>query len=184
MELRAPDPPLSDGDIRLVPVGPRHVPGLASVARLPEVIANTYVPSDAPADFAERWVETYEQAWLDRSRAGFGIEDGSGAFLGLAGFVAPDLTARQAEAGYILAPAARGRGVATRALGLLAGWGFGTLGLQRIELRINDGNASSEGVARRSGFRRDGVLRSVYFKEERRVDLGVWSRLPTDPPPA
>ena len=39
-----------------------------------------------------------------------------------------------AAAGYWLAPAARGRGVATGAVRLLARWAFAELGLARLEL--------------------------------------------------
>jgi RimJ/RimL family protein N-acetyltransferase len=93
-----------------------------------------------------------------------------------------DLPAGEAEIGYAVHPAARGRGVAGRALGLLTGWGLGGLGLERIELRIAVTNPASERVAARGGYTREGVLRCVHFKEGRRLDLGVWSRLRSDPP--
>ena len=34
----------------------------------------------------------------------------------------------------------------------------------------------------RAGYRREGVLRSVHFKEGRRIDLGIWSLLRSDEP--
>jgi RimJ/RimL family protein N-acetyltransferase len=70
--------------------------------------------------------------------------------------------------------------VATRALRLLTQWGFEDLALVRVELRIDVVNTASEIVAARAGYAREGVLRSMYFKEGLRVDLGVWSRLATD----
>jgi RimJ/RimL family protein N-acetyltransferase len=65
-------------------------------------------------------------------------------------------------------------------LGLIGEWGFGTLGLERIELRIDVENIASERVAERAGFTREGVLRSVAFKEGLRADVAVWSRLRSD----
>jgi len=77
----------------------------------------------------------------------------------------------------MVAPAARGRGVAPRAVELLTCWGFDELHLIRLELRIDVQNPSSERVAERAGYQRDGVLRNVHLKEGHRGDLAVWSRL-------
>ena len=70
--------------------------------------------------------------------------------------------------------------MATRAVRLLTDWGFGELGLERIELWIDVANPASEAVAERVGYRREGVLRSYWFKEDLRRDFGIWSRLRGD----
>jgi RimJ/RimL family protein N-acetyltransferase len=179
-----PDPPLADDLIRLEPIGPEHADEMDELARDDDVRRFTYVPSAPPAGFGRRWADVYERAWADGSRAGFairGVDDG--AFLGLGMFVSIDLEKRQGEIGYVVAPAARGRGAATRCLRLLAQWGLDELELERVELRIDVENAASARVAERAGFTRDGVLRSVSFKEGLRCDLGVWSRLRADPAP-
>jgi RimJ/RimL family protein N-acetyltransferase len=49
-------------------------------------------------------------------------------------------------------------------------------------LEIDIANPASERVAERSGYRLEGVRRSAHFKEGRRADVGVWSRLRDDPP--
>jgi RimJ/RimL family protein N-acetyltransferase len=103
-----------------------------------------------------------------------------GAFLGFAAIVQLELDARQGELGYMVAPAARGRGVSVRAVDLLTRWAFDDLGLERLELRIDVANTASERVAERAGYRRDGVLRNAHFKEGLRTDTGIWSRLRTD----
>jgi RimJ/RimL family protein N-acetyltransferase len=56
---------------------------------------------------------------------------------------------------YWLAPAARGRGVATRAVRLMAEWSFATLGLRELRLSARVDNQPSRAVAERAGFRRD-----------------------------
>ena len=66
----------------------------------------------------------------------------------------------QAEVGYWLFPAARGRGVATRTARFLAEHAF-SLGFERIEARVFDDNPESERVLVRAGFTREGVLRSL-----------------------
>jgi RimJ/RimL family protein N-acetyltransferase len=60
----------------------------------------------------------------------------------------------------MLVPMARGRGVMTRSVGLLAGWGLHGLGLARIEILTHAHNHRSVAVAQRAGFRREGLLRS------------------------
>ena len=54
------------------------------------------------------------------------------------------------------------------------------MGLQRVELRIDADNVGSIAVAKRSGYIYEGTLRSVHFKEGRRSDTIVYSRLPED----
>ena len=79
-----------------------------------------------------------------------------------------------------MAPAARGRGVGTKALRLLTEWAFGERGLLRLELMISIDNQASKIVAERAGYVREGVLRSLYVKEGVREDHELWSCLPSD----
>jgi RimJ/RimL family protein N-acetyltransferase len=93
-----------------------------------------------------------------------------------------DLHERRASVGYWLAPAHRGRGIATRATRLMARWGFSELGVGRIELTCGPDNRASQRVAERVGFAREGVLRShIAFKGGRR-DSVIYSLLPADLP--
>jgi RimJ/RimL family protein N-acetyltransferase len=89
--------------------------------------------------------------------------------------------ARRAAVGCWLAPHARGRGIATRAVRLLARWAFDDLGIARLQITCGPDNLASQRVAERAGFTREGVLRSHYpFKGGRR-DTVVFSLLPGDP---
>jgi RimJ/RimL family protein N-acetyltransferase len=92
-----------------------------------------------------------------------------------------DRETRTAELGYVVAPEARGRGVATEALRRLTAWAFEELEMIRLELLISVDNTVSKKVAERCGYVREGVLRSAYFKQGRREDTEIWSRLATDP---
>jgi RimJ/RimL family protein N-acetyltransferase len=171
----------SDGTIRLEPLAPRHLEGLAELGRDVDVQRFTYVPTPWVDGFERAWLERYQQGHEDGTRAGFAIVDeASGSFLGLAALVDLDREGRQAEAGYIVAPQARGRGIAARAVRLLTDWALNELGLERVELRITADNTPSIRVAERSGFVREGLLRSVHFKQELRADLVVYSRLARD----
>ncbi len=182
--LAVPDPPLADDSIRLEPlVDDRFVGGFAGLVADPDVVRFTRVPARAPAGFAETWVRRYVDGWAAGDRAGFAIVSEDGEFLGMAGLVALDLDANEGEIGYMVAPAARGRGVAGRALRLVTDWALDALRLARVELRIDVENESSLRVAERAGYVREGVFRSVHLKQGLRSDQAVYALLPGDPRP-
>jgi RimJ/RimL family protein N-acetyltransferase len=153
---------------------------LAELGRDPDVQRFTYVPSPWPERYERTWLDGYVQA-PEGARAAFAVVDETtGEFVGFAALVTIDQEGREAEAGYIVSPQARGRGVAARALRLLTDWALNELALERVELRITPENLGSIRVAERCGYVREGVLRSVHFKQGERSDLVVYSRLPTD----
>ena len=78
------------------------------------------------------------------------------------------------------APAARGRGVITRALGLVARWAFDDLGIERLQLTTHVDNPASQRVAEKCGFQREGLLRKYGLQRGERVDLVMFARLPGD----
>ena len=81
---------------------------------------------------------------------------------------------------YWLAADARGKGYATAAVRLLSRWAFETLGLERLELCAHPDNTTSQRVAERAGFMREGVLRSVMTVKGTRWDVVLFSLLPDD----
>jgi ribosomal-protein-alanine N-acetyltransferase len=87
---------------------------------------------------------------------------------------------RRGTIGYWLLPQARGQGLATRAVDLLAPWAFHELRLARLGLLAQPTNRSSRRVAERCGFRREGLLRSYAEIDGQRVDLVCFSLLPSD----
>jgi RimJ/RimL family protein N-acetyltransferase len=170
--------------VNLVRFTGAHVPALVEMTGDRDVQRHTRTPIPVPTDFGASWLARYEQGRRHGTREAFAIVDSdSQAFLGIA--VAPriDRNAKEAELGYVVAPAARGRGVATEALRLLTEWAFAELGAMRLELLIGVENEASKRVAARCGYVKEGVLRSLYFKQDLREDTEIWSRLPSDPDP-
>ena len=183
--LPYPLPPLSDRAIDLVPLMPADADDLIKLAADPAIDAFTPLPSDANADYIARMLERCDRGWREGSGAFFSIRDStSHAFVGYGAAIRLQLAACQGELGYMVAPHARGRGVATRTVKLLTDWCFQELGLIRLELRINTHNEASVKVAVANGYRLEGVLRCVHLKRDQRVELGIWSRLRNDPEPA
>jgi RimJ/RimL family protein N-acetyltransferase len=173
----------TDGDIRLEPLTNAHLPGIVELVGDADVIRFTRIPDPVPAGWVDAWIRRYEDGRADGTRDCFAIVDRDGAFLGFAAAPEIDAGARTAELGYVVAPPARGRGVATRALELLTRWAFDDAGILRAELLISTENVASKRVAEKDGYRYEGTLRSVHFKGDLREDTEIWSRLPSDPAP-
>ena len=62
-----------------------------------------------------------------------------------------------AAIGYFLLPAARGRGLATRAVRLICDWLVAERGVTTLRLYTDPANIASQRVAERSGFTRIGI---------------------------
>ncbi len=85
----------------------------------------------------------------------------------LLGSISLDLyPARQAgEIGYWMTPEVRRQGVAEAAVRLVVYWGFQVVGLERLEIMTYPGNAASQALALKAGFRREGLLRGYLPAE-------------------
>jgi ribosomal-protein-alanine N-acetyltransferase len=81
--------------------------------------------------------------------------------------------------GYWVAPAARGRGLARRAVRLATRWAL-LQGVVRVEAWVEPENERSQHVLRAAGFRCEGVLRSFLAFEARRADAVVFSCVASD----
>jgi RimJ/RimL family protein N-acetyltransferase len=103
-----------------------------------------------------------------------------GRLLGAVGLIIDRHDAARAEVGYWVAPWARGRGVAGRALALISRWALGPLGLARLDLHASVANAASMRVAERCGYVREGTLRKAWFRGPAREDLALYSLLVED----
>jgi RimJ/RimL family protein N-acetyltransferase len=168
--------------VRLEPLAEEHLDAVTAMLGDADVLRFTWVPDPPPDGFAQQWLERYEAGRRDGTREAFAAFDGDGAFLGLALAPEIDRAAAEVELGYMVAPAARGRGAATAMLRALTDWAFGA-GALRARLVIDADNAASQRVAERAGYVREGVMRSIAFKGGARIDAELWSRLPRDPAP-
>jgi RimJ/RimL family protein N-acetyltransferase len=181
--LAYPDPPLADAVVALRPWREDDVPERImafadpSVLRFSWPLARSYTVPDARAYLAGR-----EQERLDGEALSFAfVAPGDDtAVLGGGSLYDVDLDRGCAAVGYWLAPAARGRGVATHATRLMAGWAFARLRTMRLELTCAPENIASAAVAARCGFTREGVLRSHLPFQGGRRDSVMFSLLPDE----
>jgi len=188
--------------------GPDIAPG--SLARLhqPTLIADRLVlrpwqSSDVPAlveayaepriqrwhvrtmtdEEAHEWVDSWSRRWTAETGCGWAIADGS-HLLGQIGLRRLNLWDGVGEVSYWVAPAARGRRVATRALCTLSTWVFGELQLHRLEVAHSTLNPASCRVALNAGYQLEGTKRGAGLHNDGWHDMHLHARLADDEPPS
>jgi RimJ/RimL family protein N-acetyltransferase len=83
---------------------------------------------------------------------------------------------RVAEIGYVVDAAARGRGIAPRAVDAVSRWAFERLDVSRLEARTYLDNPASHKVASRAGFTEEGIERRSVYVLGGPQDCIVWVR--------
>ncbi len=157
--LSPPTEPLTDGVVTLRLWTPADaLERSAALGYDPEAIRWTDLPDDYSVDEAAHDIRHAYELQEAGERLAFAITDQTGAIIGAIDLMLAPY--ERAELGYIVAPAARKQGNATRAVRLLTTWALSTKLVERVELPVPVGNAASRGVALRAGFQAEGTLRS------------------------
>jgi RimJ/RimL family protein N-acetyltransferase len=159
--LAHPAPPLADDVVRLRPWRETDVPAVVAAFADPLTLrfswpfTSRYGEADARRALAEE-----EHARMRGTELAFALVEPAdeSAVLGGASLYEVERPSRAAAIGYWLTPGARGRGVATHAVELIAGWAFGELGIERLQITCDPSNHGSRHVAERAGFRLERVL--------------------------
>jgi RimJ/RimL family protein N-acetyltransferase len=179
----APDPPLTDGTLLLRLPREADAPAIAAACSDPEIARWIPVPVPYRLEDARSFVAFTAEGWSSGREPTFVIADAADrAILGTLALHRRTDEPGKAAVGYWLAPGARGRGAATRAVRLVVGWAFDIEpGLVRMELLTLVGNEASGRVALRAGFTREGILRRFLPFRGELVDAVMFARLRDDP---
>jgi RimJ/RimL family protein N-acetyltransferase len=178
---RLPDLPegrLTDGVVTLRPLAPGDIEHVYHLVHLPEVAATSF--GDTSRESLEIKCARVASHWLAGDRADMVISDAAtGTFAGDIGFwyLSPGL--REGMIGYSLLPEFRGRGLATRAVNLIARWTFDQVGVARLVAGTAPENEGSQRVLQRAGFVREAYMRGrLPGPDGGRLDDIQWLRLP------
>jgi RimJ/RimL family protein N-acetyltransferase len=179
MPLTVPD--LRDDLIVLRPAAMDDVDAITAACQDPEIPRFTRVPSPYGREQGIEYVQGVERGWAEGTHGILSIRDASDdGLLGSIGVMRLDEQPGTAEIGYWVAGEARGRGIATRAVRLVARWAIVDLGVERLELMTSVDNVVSQAVAARAGFTREGLLRSFATHGCGRIDVAMFSLVPAD----
>lgn len=172
-------PVLGDGALRLRPMADSDAPRIAEAAtdeRTQEWLALLFpLPYDEDAA-RRRVIEAASERLATGKAVAWAVTDGDDL---MSAWVALfDIQPGQAaELGYWAHPAARGRGLVTRAVPLVARHAKETLGLERLRAMISPGNDASVQVVLANGFERTGTLRGATTLRGESSDLEIYDRL-------
>jgi RimJ/RimL family protein N-acetyltransferase len=155
---------LTDDVITLRPPDRGDLDALYVACQDPEIARWTSVPAPYHREDAVAYLDRVDaEEAAGKWRAFFAV-DGE-ALLGSFALLELHRGDGYGEIGYWVAKAARGKGVASRAVTLLRDWAVAELGLTLLELLIHEDNTMSRRVAERTGFLDTGERRSAPRQE-------------------
>jgi RimJ/RimL family protein N-acetyltransferase len=177
--LAHPAPPLADDVVRLRPWREADVPAVVAAFRDPLThrfswpFTSRYGEADARRALADQ-----EHARMRGVELAFALVEPEAESELLGGASLYDVERRRGRAavGYWLAPGARGRGVATHAVELLADWAFADLCLERLQITCDPDNRGSRAVAERCGFTFERVLPAHFPYKGALRDTALYTR--------
>ncbi|HEU0243989.1 MAG TPA: GNAT family N-acetyltransferase [Candidatus Limnocylindrales bacterium] len=175
-----PGTTLTVDELRLRPWRPGDAEAVLAACQDPEIARWVTIPQPfLPAD-AEAVIRDSQTMWRTGTGAAFAIVDAAtDQLLGAVTRFGPD--GHQATFGLWLTPDARGRGVGSRALRLVADWTFATTEAIRLDAFIMVGNEASDRMVLRAGFQREGILRAWDLHHGGvPVDCTVYARIRGD----
>lgn len=163
----------------LRPLEPLDTEAVFLACQDPDIQRWTTIPSPYERQHAEYFLEQVVPEGLrSRTMFHFAVEPRSGGPL-LASVNVHNHTGTW-EVGYWTVKEHRGHGYATEAVGAIARWAFGALGVQRLEWRAEAGNEGSRTVAEKAGFVFEGVLRAALMTRDTVRDVWIGALLPSD----
>jgi RimJ/RimL family protein N-acetyltransferase len=156
---------LTDGVVTLRAWEPDDAPAVFAACQDPLISRFIPVPLPYTQEVARQFVVRRRADWDGEGERSFVITGAAtGEVLGSIARHGP--WGHRAQFGYWLAPPARGRGVATRALRLITDWTLETTDVIRLDLYTHPDNDASGRVAERAGYVREGVRRAWDLDRE------------------
>ena len=125
---------------------------------------------------ANEWVSTVKESWKSETAANWAVTERD-ELVGRMSLRTVDLEDGLAGIGYWVVPAARGRGIAPRALVAVSDWAINELGLHRLELEHSTRNEASCRVAEKAGYYLEGTKRSHGLHQDGWHDMHLHVRL-------
>jgi RimJ/RimL family protein N-acetyltransferase len=152
-------------------------PAVQRLAGAPEVALTTQnIPHPYEDGMAEAWIGTHASEWEARRFLTLAITSPEDGLVGAVGLhLSP--AHRRGELGYWVGLPFWGKGYATEASRALLDFGFGPLGLNRIQARHMTRNPASGRVMRKLGMEPEGVQRQHVLVRGAFEDIAMYAVL-------
>lgn len=172
MEFPAEYPRIETARLRLRALAPADAKTVQRLAGEREVAMTTAnIPHPYPDGMAETWIPTHAELWRERRALVLGITlKSTDELVGCTGLHLEPLHER-AELGYWIGRPYWGRGYASEAARALVEYGFGVIGLRRIQAHYMAHNPASGRVMENAGLRPEGRSPCAMKKDGRFVDI-------------
>ncbi|MBG6134926.1 GNAT family N-acetyltransferase [Longispora fulva] len=175
--VAAPQPVLpAGGDLVLRPWDTADVPAFLAAYRDP-AIQRWHTHHPATEDHVREWFDGYRRDWALEKAAHWAVTRDGGEVLGRLAMRGINLDDGNAGCAYWVVPAARGAGVATRALTAVSTWAMDRIGFHRLALDHSTRNEASCRVATKAGYVLEGTQRSAAVHADGRHDMHLHARV-------
>lgn len=101
-------------------------------------------------------------------------------FAGLIGFKETDWVNRKTEIGYWLAERMQGKGIIISSTEKLLRFAFHKLNMNRVQIKVAEGNSRSSAIPKKLGFKFEGIEREGELHQNKFFDLEIYSLLKSD----
>ncbi|MCN9240889.1 GNAT family N-acetyltransferase [Streptomyces sp. RY43-2] len=175
---RQPQPVIpAEGGLVLRPWKDEDAPAVHEVFQDPLMRRWHHYASESVAE-ALGMIEGWRAAWEGEANAYWAVAgEATDQLLGRAALRHVALPEGTAEVAYWTASAARGRGIAPRAVTALTRWAFESIGFHRLELTHAVHNEASCRVAEKTGFALEGTKRSALLHPDGWHDMHLHARI-------
>jgi len=145
-----------------------------------DVAATTLnIPHPYEDGMAEEWIRGHAPHWEEKTHLSLAVTTATDGVVGAISLTL-SLAHGRAELGYWIGVPYWNRGYATEAGRALLAFGFGELGLKRIEAHYLGSNPASGKVMERLGMKREGLLRQHIVKWGRTEDVVLYGILASE----
>jgi RimJ/RimL family protein N-acetyltransferase len=155
---------------------------LAAAARESAESVGAWLPwchADYGEAEADEWIARCAEGWRSGEHYAFAAFDAATArFLGSVGLNQRNRPHNFMNLGYWIRASQHGNGIAVRAARLVAAFGFGQIGLTRIEIVTALNNRASRRVAEKSGAMFEAVARNRLVDRGNPIDAAAYALVP------
>jgi RimJ/RimL family protein N-acetyltransferase len=164
------------GGLVLRPWQPADAPVFLAAYQDPE-IRHWHTRRPGSEDEVREWFARFRRNWAEEVGASWAVTRDGHEVLGRIAIGSVNLDDGVAGCAYWVLPAARGAGVASRALTAVSAWALAEAGFHRLYLDHSTRNQASCRVAVKAGFRLEGTKRSDAIHSDGRHDMHLHARI-------